>query len=46
METIVEENEEFFENEFVKEDDQLTAMLEDMEEEGDDLEDIKQLIAE
>ena len=46
METIVEENEDFFENEFDKTSDQLFAMLDDMEAEGDDLQDIKDLIAE
>ena len=46
METIVEENEDFFENEFDKTSDQLFAMLDDMDAEGDDLQDIKDLIAE
>ena len=46
METIVEENEDFFENEFDKTSDQLFAMLDGMDAEGDDLQDIKDLIAE
>ena len=46
METIVEENEDFFENEFDKTSDELFAMLDDMEAEGDDLQDIKDLIEE
>ena len=46
LETIVEENEEFFENEFDKEEDQLFGLLDDMAEEGGDLEEIKRLIEE
>ena len=46
LETIVEENEEFFENEFDKEEDQLFGLLDDMAEEGGDLEEIKRMIEE
>lgn len=46
MEAIVEENEDFFANEFDKTSDQLFAMLDDMQAEGDDLQDIKDLIEE